>query len=196
MQKEIKDIPVPGIEPGPPGWEPGILATRPHGIFVCKCASVMIYSLLQVSRTSQQESLGYDWPVLFFFVFFFFVNFWNAALFQNLFNMPRHTRWISAASRDWNTIKHCHMLVTSPAVNEQKTMINHLAHHSKLSFTYSQVPISSRAPQARCSFFILHHHQAKRWVRLKKKRKKHNIFKIWSMMFGVLDCTDISQQRP
>ena len=23
---------MPGIEPGPPGWKPGILATRPHGI--------------------------------------------------------------------------------------------------------------------------------------------------------------------
>ena len=25
---------MPGIEPGPPGWKPGILATRPHGIFM------------------------------------------------------------------------------------------------------------------------------------------------------------------
>ena len=27
---------MPGIEPGPPGWKPGILATRPHGSsFMC-----------------------------------------------------------------------------------------------------------------------------------------------------------------
>ena len=25
-----KCIPMPGIEPGPPGWKPGILTTRPH----------------------------------------------------------------------------------------------------------------------------------------------------------------------
>ena len=25
-------FPMPGIEPGPPGWKPGILAIRPHGI--------------------------------------------------------------------------------------------------------------------------------------------------------------------
>ena len=24
-----KNFPLPGIEPGPPGWEPGILTTRP-----------------------------------------------------------------------------------------------------------------------------------------------------------------------
>ena len=29
-QKEQKRIPMPGIEPGPPGWKPGILTTRPH----------------------------------------------------------------------------------------------------------------------------------------------------------------------
>ena len=27
-----KSAPLPGIEPGPPGWEPEILATRPQGI--------------------------------------------------------------------------------------------------------------------------------------------------------------------
>ena len=27
LKKKI--IPLPGIEPGPPGWEPGILTTRP-----------------------------------------------------------------------------------------------------------------------------------------------------------------------
>ena len=26
-------FPVPGIEPGPPGWKPGILTTRPHRIY-------------------------------------------------------------------------------------------------------------------------------------------------------------------
>ena len=27
-----KFLPIPGIEPGPPGWEPGILTTRQYGI--------------------------------------------------------------------------------------------------------------------------------------------------------------------
>ena len=26
------ETPTPGIEPGPPGWKPGILAIRPRGI--------------------------------------------------------------------------------------------------------------------------------------------------------------------
>ena len=34
-------IPVPGIEPGPPGWKPGILTTRPHRNYV---------SALQITR--------------------------------------------------------------------------------------------------------------------------------------------------
>ena len=29
-KKKQKCIPMPGIEPGPPGWKPGILTTRPH----------------------------------------------------------------------------------------------------------------------------------------------------------------------
>ncbi len=29
-EKYGKKIPIPGIEPGPPGWEPGILTTRPY----------------------------------------------------------------------------------------------------------------------------------------------------------------------
>ena len=27
-----KDSPIPGIEPGPSGWKPDILATRPYGM--------------------------------------------------------------------------------------------------------------------------------------------------------------------
>ena len=27
-----KSFPIPGIEPGPPGWEPGILTTRQYGM--------------------------------------------------------------------------------------------------------------------------------------------------------------------
>ena len=28
---EKKELPTPGVEPGPPGWKPGILAVRPRG---------------------------------------------------------------------------------------------------------------------------------------------------------------------
>ena len=28
-------LPIPGIEPEPPGWKPGILATRPYGNLHC-----------------------------------------------------------------------------------------------------------------------------------------------------------------
>jgi hypothetical protein len=30
--KKLIIFPIPGIEPGPPGWEPGILTTRPYRI--------------------------------------------------------------------------------------------------------------------------------------------------------------------
>ena len=30
-------VPTPGIEPGPPGWKPGILTTRPNGKSAWKC---------------------------------------------------------------------------------------------------------------------------------------------------------------
>ena len=30
-EKKKKLLPTPGIEPGPPGWKPGILTTRPNG---------------------------------------------------------------------------------------------------------------------------------------------------------------------
>ena len=37
-RKSFKNkFPVPGIEPEPPGWKPGILATRPYRIILCPC---------------------------------------------------------------------------------------------------------------------------------------------------------------
>ena len=27
-------IPIPGVEPGPPGWKPGILTARPYGNYM------------------------------------------------------------------------------------------------------------------------------------------------------------------
>ena len=56
--KNKKDSPTPGIEPGPPGWKPGILAIRPCGMvkddefntaiyFWIKCYSVLENYLLQ-----------------------------------------------------------------------------------------------------------------------------------------------------
>ena len=35
-------IPVPGIEPEPPGWKPGILATRPYRIFYDKMTTMIM----------------------------------------------------------------------------------------------------------------------------------------------------------
>ena len=32
QKKWKKESPTPGIEPGPPGWKPGILAIRPRGM--------------------------------------------------------------------------------------------------------------------------------------------------------------------
>ena len=29
--KKKVSVPIPGVEPGPPGWKPGILTARPYG---------------------------------------------------------------------------------------------------------------------------------------------------------------------
>ena len=41
-----KKFPIPGIEPGPPGWEPGILTTRPYRIDGGKLKIHFIYLTL------------------------------------------------------------------------------------------------------------------------------------------------------
>ena len=33
FEQKNYNFPIPGIEPEPPGWKPGILATRPYGIW-------------------------------------------------------------------------------------------------------------------------------------------------------------------
>ena len=38
-----KTIPTPGVEPGPSGWKPDILAVRPRGIIQFKAISKYIY---------------------------------------------------------------------------------------------------------------------------------------------------------
>ena len=37
-------VPTPGIEPGPPGWKPGILTTRPYGICLADLDHMKYYS--------------------------------------------------------------------------------------------------------------------------------------------------------
>ena len=34
MEEKKLDIPTPGVEPGPAGWEPAILTVRPRGMYV------------------------------------------------------------------------------------------------------------------------------------------------------------------
>ena len=31
LKKNWPAVPIPGVEPGPPGWKPGILTARPYG---------------------------------------------------------------------------------------------------------------------------------------------------------------------
>ena len=40
-------VPTPGIEPGPPGWKPGILTTRPYG----KTLVLLVISILFIIFT-------------------------------------------------------------------------------------------------------------------------------------------------
>ena len=32
--EKISVFPIPGVEPGPPGWKPGILTARPYGNYI------------------------------------------------------------------------------------------------------------------------------------------------------------------
>ena len=43
-------IPIPGIEPEPPGWKPGILATRPYGIWSSSNLLAIAYSSSFISN--------------------------------------------------------------------------------------------------------------------------------------------------
>ena len=42
---EVKETPIPGIEPGPPGWEPGILTTRQYGMIPMLLYLGIIYKI-------------------------------------------------------------------------------------------------------------------------------------------------------
>ena len=35
-RKNLLVLPIPGVEPGPPGWKPGILTARPYGNYIEK----------------------------------------------------------------------------------------------------------------------------------------------------------------
>ena len=41
-------VPIPGVEPGPPGWKPGILTARPYG--TCKTRCILWNSKLACDR--------------------------------------------------------------------------------------------------------------------------------------------------
>ena len=48
LDERRKSVPMPGIEPGPPRWKRGILATRPHGmlslsILTSYCLCLIVY---------------------------------------------------------------------------------------------------------------------------------------------------------
>ena len=56
-----KGFPTPGIEPGPPGWEPGILTTRPYRTDVSDAQLGRRYTLVlqkQESTLSLLSSIG------------------------------------------------------------------------------------------------------------------------------------------
>ena len=38
-KKREAAVPIPGVEPGPPGWKPGILTARPYGIWPARIAN-------------------------------------------------------------------------------------------------------------------------------------------------------------
>ena len=47
VKKDCKKCsPTPGIEPGPPGWKPGILAIRPRGIDINGQTAMLLSNIL------------------------------------------------------------------------------------------------------------------------------------------------------
>ena len=61
LQNTKKGFPTPGIEPGPPGWEPGILTTRPYRTDVRDAQLGRRYTLVlqkQESTFSLLSSIG------------------------------------------------------------------------------------------------------------------------------------------
>ena len=53
-QKQEKCVPAPGIEPGPPGWKPGILTTRPRR----RTDKVSIYSVYKADTLNVSSGVS------------------------------------------------------------------------------------------------------------------------------------------
>ena len=80
--KENDLLPAPGIEPGPPGWKPEILTTRPCGRWHTPALSAPLHrSGIRVCRQlgSQQGRQGKiaHWTLSSFFFFFLFVHYFS-----------------------------------------------------------------------------------------------------------------------
>ena len=58
LVKKKRDSPTPGIEPGPPGWKPGILAIRPRGMVYYQSSNIRIWTL------NDQTTLYFIVPIL------------------------------------------------------------------------------------------------------------------------------------
>ena len=62
-----KKIPIPGIEPGPPGWKPGILTTRPNGIrypqqflaFICRQSNINFHTVYPMENFNESPNADY-----------------------------------------------------------------------------------------------------------------------------------------
>ncbi len=95
--KQKKNVPMPGIEPGPSGWKPDILATRPHGILGQPMLYFSIYlrrlcaghihiqtstvlsknvSLYQIFKKKYQYSVAY-YQTAFFLTIFLYTLKWQ-----------------------------------------------------------------------------------------------------------------------
>lgn len=61
----MQKIPTPGVEPGPPGWKPGILAVRPRGILFPSGIEPETFCVLgRCDNRYTTETVGSDWTKL------------------------------------------------------------------------------------------------------------------------------------
>ena len=64
--KKFSILPIPGVEPGPPGWKPGILTARPYGNYIVHQAkSIVIKLFVTVILTVLLLETRFRWVTIF-----------------------------------------------------------------------------------------------------------------------------------
>ena len=84
--------PTPGIEPGPPGWKPGILAIRPRGIYKTKWENGRFKTNLSNALNYNTSMAYFQTDQVFFLHFVILKRMWEILIFWKLLSVLRKSK--------------------------------------------------------------------------------------------------------